>query len=204
MIITNIENQKNKGRVNIYIDNEFAFGLDREISYKYNLTIGDKLQKDYIDNLLKFEERNKVINSALRYLSYRQQSEKELIQKLRLKSYCESDISFALDYCKSKNYINDREFAKSFIRDKTNLNKYGSIRIRYELLKKGVDEDIIDKVLNIDFDEEYPTALQLGMKKISAYKSDDRNTRYRKLASYLQRKGYSYEIVSKVLKELID
>lgn len=204
MIITNIETQKNKNRVNIYIDNEFAFGLDKEIAYKHNLSIGYELQKDYIDNLLKAEERNKVINSALGYLSYRQQSEKELTQKLKSKGYCESDIDLALEYCKSKNYINDKEFAISFIRDKTNLNKYGTTRIRYELLKKGVHRSIIDEVLDLDFDQEYGMALQLGIKRLANYKPDDKNGKYRKLSAYLQRKGYSYEIISRVLKEIIN
>lgn len=204
MIITNIEMQKNKKRVNIYIDDEFAFGLDKEISYKNNLYIGLELQKEFIDNLLKVEEKNKVIDAALHYLSYRQRSERETYQKLKSKGYSDIDISSAIDYCKSKNYINDRNFAISYINDKTNLNKYGSTRIRYELIKKGVHENIIDEVLKLDFNDEYSVALQLGEKKISTYKSDDRNSKYRKLGGYLQRKGYPYEVVSKVLKELID
>jgi len=203
LIITDIEPQKNKNRVNIYLDDEFAFGLDREISYKYRLYIGQEIEKKFIEKILKTDERNKVINSALGYLSYRQRSQQEVFQKLRSKDYSHEDIEFAINYCIERNYINDIEFARSFIHDKSKLNKYGSVRIKYDLIKKGVDKSIIDQVLQADFEEEYSTALEVAEKKLASYRSDDKNSQYRKLGGFLQRRGYPYDVVSKVLRELL-
>ena len=94
------------------------------------------------------------------------------------------------------------EFAKSFMKDKINLNKHGPPRIKYELYRKGVSQEIIEKVLEEDKNE-YTRALELAKKKMSSYKNDDRNAIYRKLGGFLQRRGYSYDCISKILKELV-
>ena len=65
MKITRIESQKNINRVNIYIDNKFAFGLTDEIRYKYDLHTNKEIDEEFIEDVLKAEEQNKVINKAL-------------------------------------------------------------------------------------------------------------------------------------------
>lgn len=204
MKITSIESQKNKDRVNIYIDNLFAIGIENELRYKYKLEIGMEVDDEFITEVVKAEEQNKVINKALNFLSYRQRSEKELYESLRRKGYEGFYIDNAMDYCRKQGYLNDRSFAESFIRDKLNLNKLGTERIRYELMTKGVSRDIIDEVLVIDKDEQFDTALALAEKKVSSYKNDDYNKKYRKLGGFLQRKGYNFEIISKVLKKVLE
>ncbi|NMB07033.1 MAG: recombination regulator RecX [Tissierellia bacterium] len=203
MKITKIESQKNNNRVNIYIDGEFAFGLMAEIQYKYNLFEGMEIDTEYIEQVLLEEEQAKAKDQALRFLSYRQRSEKEIIDKLKKKGFSENTIENTLIYLKKYNLINDLEFAKSFANDKINLNGFGPKRIKYELYKKGISHEIIQKVLEEDKDNEYERALELGKKKINSYKNDDKYAKYRKLGGFLQRKGYSYECTSKVLKELV-
>ena len=107
-------------------------------------------------------------------------------------------------YCEERNYINDRLYAESFIQDKTNLNKYGSNKIRYDLISKGVSKDIIDEALDLNPDEEYERAFELAHKRIKSYKNDDKKAIYRKLGGYLQRRGYTYDIVSKVLRQILE
>lgn len=205
MIITKIETQKRRlDRVNVYIDNEFAFGLTDTLRYKYNLSRGKEVTQEFIDDVLNAEEQNKVINHALKLLSYRQRSEKEIHDKLQQKGYDEDKIEKALNYCIERNYINDKDFAESFIRDKVNINKLGAQRIKYELIAKGVAREIIDEVLNLDYDEELDMAMELALKKINSYKNDDYNAIYRKLGGYLQRRGYSFDIVRKVLDRVLD
>ena len=204
MKITKIENQKNPERVNIYIDGNFSFGLMAEIQYKYNLTEGMEINSEYIEKVLLEEEHAKAKDQALRYLGYRQRSEKEIRDKLNKIGFSEDIIGNTILYLKEYNLVDDLEFAKYFAKDKINLNGFGPQRIKHELYRKGISSDIIQKVLEEDKDEEYLRALELGKKKLPSYKNDDRNAKYRKLGGYLQRKGYSYECVSKVLKELVN
>lgn len=203
MRITKIEPQRNRNRVNIYIDNRFAIGLDDEIRYKYGLEIDMEIDDDFVKEILLAEEKNKAINYALRSLSYRARFEKEIYDALKRKGFDDNIIEDTIYYCKEKEYLNDRDFAESFVRDKINFSKLGPERIRYELRLKGISEDIINRVLRVSRDEQFETALELGKKRIRLYKDDTKDAKYRKLSGFLQRKGYSYEIVSKVLKELL-
>lgn len=203
MKITDIEPQRKKDRVNIYIDNEFAFGLSLDLKYSYDLKIDMEIDDNFIENVLKEEEARKVINSALNFLSYRQRSEREIAQKLKEKGYEEVYIQRAISYCKEQGFIDDEVFAISFIKDKQNLNNLGQYRIKRELMQKGISENIIEAVLIEDINLEYERALEIATKKYLSYKDDDRNKIYRKLGGFLQRKGYSFDIVSKILKELL-
>lgn len=204
MIITKIESQKNKDRVNVYIDGKFAFGLMKEIQYKYNLTKGMEIDQEYITGVLLEEEQSKCTNFALNFLGYRQRSEKEIVDRLRKKDFDEDMIKKTLVYLREHRLINDLEFAKSFMRDKININKHGPRKIQYELYKKGISQAIIDQVLDEDDeDDEYSRALELAQKKFPSYKNDDRNAQYRKLGGFLQRRGYSSHCVYKILDKLI-
>lgn len=204
MKITDIEPQRREDRVNIYLDNKFAFGLSLELKYSYDLYIDKEIDKSFIEDVLKEEEARKAINAALNFLSYRQRSEKEVRNKLKEKGYEENYIERAISYCREQRYIDDEAFAISFVKDKINLNQFGSHRLERELKLKGIPDDIIESVLVEDKEDEYERALKIAQKKYSTYKDDDRNKIYRKLGGFLQRKGYSFEIVNKILKELLD
>src|SRR5690625_4106482 len=203
MVITKIEGQRRKDRVNIYIDGEFAFGLTEELRFKYDLYVGRKITQEFIDSVLKSEERLKVIDAALNFLSYRQRSEKEVYQRLRQRGYEEEYILDAIDYCKDKGYINDLEFARSFVKDKINLNNFGPVRIKNELYKKGVSSEIIQQVLNMEEEEEYEMDFKLAEKRLARYRNDEKDQIYRKLGGFLQRRGFSYGVVTRILKELL-
>ncbi|MGJ0846116.1 RecX family transcriptional regulator [Tissierella praeacuta] len=203
MKITSIEPQRNKNRVNIYVDNIFSIGIDEELRYKYKLEIGMEVNDAFIKEVLEAEERNKVLNHALNLLSYRQRSENEIYTALKRKGFEDSYIEYAMNYCRENRYLDDKDFAQSFIKDKTNLNKLGPKRIRYELILKGISKDIIDELLIVDYEEQYEIAMEIALKKLKSYKNDDYNSIYRKLSGFLQRKGYSYDIISKVVKDIL-
>lgn len=202
MIITKIEPQRNNKRVNIYIDGEFAFGILKEIQYKYKLWENTEIDRNYIEDILIAEQQAKANDYALRFISYRQRSKKEIQDKLTKEGFDNKFIENTIAYLESHRLIDDLEFAKSFARDKINLNKYGPQKIKYELYKKGISDEIIDEVLDED-DTEYTRALKLAKKKLPTYKKDDKNGKYRKLGGFLQRRGYSSDCVYKILKELV-
>lgn len=202
--ITKLEPQKrNINRVSIYINDKFALGVHRNIIYKFNIEEGKVIDKEYFDKIIKSEEQKKANDYAVKLLSYRQRSQKEIEDKMKQKGYDIEIINKTLNWLKDYNLINDEDFAKEYVLSK--VKKYGSRRIKLELSRKGVDEEIIQTVLEeeIGDDTEYNIALESAKKKIKAYQGQERNTIYRKLAAYLQRRGFSYDIISKVLRELI-
>ena len=171
---------------------------------KYNLKKDMEVDDNFIENILLAEEENKALNYTLKLLSYRQRSEKEIYDALKRKGYMEEHIENVIANCRDKNYLNDKQFARSFANDKINLNKYGPERIKHELKLKGVSRNIIDEVVDFDRDEQYDMAMEVASKRMNSYRNDDKRAIYRKMSGFLQRRGFSYDIISKVVREILE
>lgn len=204
MKITKITAQRKKKRYNVYVDDNFSLGIHEDILVKYGLKKGMEISDEFIQDILMAEEKNKTLHYCLNRLSYRARSEKELRQSMERKGYTNDNIEAAIEYCKENGYIDDLAFAKAFVNDKTNLNKYGPERIRYDLMVKGFSRDIIDQALVVDRDVQLDMARELASKKISSYKGDSKRDIYRKLSGFLQRKGFTYDVVSSVVRERLE
>ncbi len=201
-----VQQKKNRDRYSIFIDGEFSFGVYENVIVKYGLTKGMKLEEDFLEDVLKKEEQEVANNYALRLLSFKMRTEQEVRRRLKEKGYEEEEmIDTTIDYLKQFNYIDDEAYARAFIKDRSTLRNMGAERIKRELYQKGVDPEISKREVEnlVDHDDEYEKALELGQKKSdTTYKNDDKNAKYRKLGGFLQRKGYSMDIVMKVLKEV--
>lgn len=206
-IITKIEVQKKrKNRYSIFIDEKFAFGVDEEVLLSYELKKGKTLDQEFIDNVLLAEEQVKANNYAMKLLSLRARSKGEIEQKMKDKGYEEPLVEGTIAYLNKYGYLNDYEFAKSFTKDRINFKKAGKALVRQELYFKGVDKDTINIVIEEVFKEEqeYETCLELAKKKISTtYRNEPKEKAYTKLSSFLVRKGYSYSLVSTIVKEVL-
>ena len=89
---------------------------------------------------------------ALNYITFKDRTEKEIHTKLKEKGYSNLDIDETIDKLKEYGYINEENYAFSYI--KSNINKKSKKIIKMELLQKGINKDIVDVQLdNIDVDE---------------------------------------------------
>ena len=204
--ITKIEIQKkNKERYSIYIDGEYSFGVYENVLIKYGLRKGMIIEDEFLEDVLKKEEQECANNYALRLLNFKMRTEKEVERKMKEKEYADDIIENTIYYLKEYKYLDDEDYARKFIKDKSSLSKMGKERIKRELYMRGVDPEITKREIEeiIDPDEEYETAMEMAIKKAnSTYKNDEPNALYRKLGGFLQRKGYSMDIVMKILKEI--
>lgn len=203
--ITKIEYQKNnKNRVNIYIDDNFAFGLDLNIMIKYSLAKNMEIEEEFINDILKAEEEINVYNYAVSILSRSAKSEKELRMKLQDKGYENQFIDNAIIKLKQQRYLDDERYSEMFINDKINFSKYGKRRIQEGLYIKGVDKEIIsEKISQLSEEDEFERAMLLGAKKIKSIKDEDTHKKGVKLSNFLIGKGFEYSVVRKVVSRLI-
>jgi regulatory protein len=149
------------------------------------------------------KELTKARNTAYRYLTYRPRSRAEIIQKLQDKEFNEAIIEAVLADLVRLGYVNDRQFANQLARSRIRLRGFGRRRIEQELKNKGIDREIIREVFaEVFVDEtEIETAKLVAGKKINAMKCLDRETRRRRLAGFLERKGFSFEIIGAILRD---
>lgn len=82
-----------------------------------------------------------IRDCALRLITFRDRTEKELREKLSEKGYEETKIEEEIEFLKSYGYIDDKRYASRFISDAIKIKKWGKLRIRTELLRRGIKED---------------------------------------------------------------
>lgn len=204
-IITKIEIQKkNKERVNIYLDEEYAFSISAELVYKENLKVKDVVDIEKLKSVADKESYLRCKNSALKIIERSYKTEKEVIEKLQMKGYEQNHIEASIEFLKEYKFLNDDYYAEAFIKDK--LNSKGSQRIKQDLIKKGIPRDKIEEKLEgIDKSAGKNTARVLANKKLRIIQKSENDT-YKisgKLYRFLISKGYTYDVVKEVVKDVM-
>ena len=206
MTITKIEIQKkNKNRASVYIDEEFAFGVHVNVIYDLGLKSGMEIDEEMRRRIISEEERKNARNYALKLIGYRSRCEAEVKRKMNEKGYSGEMIDDTVTYLMDNGFLNDEDFVRLYIESKLDINKYGLNRIEYNLRGMGISKDVIRKCM-AEFSEdvdEYALALPLAKKKLASLKKDDKEAKYRKLSGFLGRKGYSYDVISRIMRELL-
>lgn len=202
--ITNIEEQKrNKERVNIYVDNDYAFSLSKEVLLKEKIKVNDIIDMEKMKKISKEDNFMKCKNSALRIIERTIKTEKEIREKLISKEYDEESINRSIDFLKEYNFLNDENYARMYVRDKS--KGQGKNKIKYSLIRKGLDEEVIlEELSKIDEEEEENTAYEMALRKYNIIKKreSDNYKLSQKLYRFLISKGYGYDVASKVIKKI--
>ena len=145
-----------------------------------------------------------AMSMALYALAPRAKSRAELHAQL-LKRGVEAEVSSnVLDSLELQGLLNDLEFAKIWSESRRRQKKLSSGVIIQELRTKGVAQDIIDEVMQeSDPDEEYAMAYALAERKYRSCAHLDEMVIYRRVHSLLARKGFSHQVTTRILKELL-
>ncbi len=198
MIITVVKKSK-KGNILIYADGSYLASIDPEVFLKHNLKVGSYIDDDIIKELSEEISLNKAKEKALRLLSMRAHSKKELESKIT-RSLGEEYAKKASSKMEELGLINDKEFAISYAKELI-FRKFHSIsRTKLELAEKGVSNDIIDSVIDeINPNEEENIKNILEKKYFSKGKSLKDEKEFRKAVSYCQRLGYNWYQIKRVV-----
>ena len=155
--------------------------------------------------MLDLEELKKAQSTALKYLSYRDRSEFEIRERLKQKDFSEATIQETVGWLIGLGYLNDERFALNWSRSRIATKKFGEYRLRRELSAKGLASETIEQTLQVVYSEisEWDLAQSLAQKKLSQLKGVDPKSKSRRLAQYLQRKGFPSDTVFKTVNQLI-
>ena len=202
--ITKIEAQKRRpNRCSVFIDGKFAFGLGEEVAAKFGLKKGQELNEPTLKRILLGEDENKAKETALRFLSFRRRTEKEIKDKLKQKGFDENIIKRTVEKLKEYDLINDLEFATAWVKERLEYKPRGKRLLKQELWKKGIKKEIIDQVLNESCQNEDKSALELLERIKSRYKNLEPQVARRRMYGYLIRRGFTYDVISQVMRNSI-
>jgi len=204
--------RKDEKNVSVYFDNGERLILSEDTFYNSGLRKGDEISEDRFSFFIEQNILYHIKQRAFSFLARRFHSERELLIKLKQKSYEERLIKLVLNELREKSFIDDQVFANHFIEEKLKRKRWGTNKIRAALFNKGISASIIDEVLK-SFDSEEDqneAALSLVKKKYENLKKRETDNRKlkQKLIAFLLSRGFEYEIsvevVSKIIKQDYD
>ena len=199
-VITSIKPQKNNKRVNIYLDYEFAFGLDLENFVKFHLKVDQELDEKQINKIIKEAEFKKILDKLLNFATLRPRSEKEIKDYLRRKKSPESITEELFKRLNSLELLDDTKFAKWWVEQRQSFSPKTKRVLSNELRIKGIDREIIKEILEEIEIDELKLAKELIKNKMYKWERFDPKIKKQKISQYLAGKGFDWNVIQDVLK----
>ncbi len=197
--ITAITAQKrNADRVSVFLDGEFAFGLPLEAAT--HLREGQELSASEIAELQAHDAYAKAKEDAMRLIALRPRSIAEIQRSLRRKGVEEPQIDRVINRLQEIELLNDEAFARYWVDQRETFKPRSHLALRQELMQKGVNRHIIDRAV-ADVDER-KSAFRLAEKRALRWQHLPYDAFRKKMAGFLQRRGFNYEIIREVTDEI--
>ena len=189
-------------RNKIYLDTEEIMDISPLIRQKYDLNVNDNIERFYDE--ISYEAS---LEKGIFLISLKDRTKKEIRLKLEEKFRNKSAILQAIEKLEELGYLNDLNYAISYIEGRT----YGKNRISYNLFQKGIDKVTVEKAyLTLDEEKEdnvddikLEKLIEKNSKKININneREEKKIKEEQKLMQYLARQGFSLDKIFKKLKE---
>lgn len=197
--ISSIKPQRNKKRLNIYLDGKFAFGLDLVNFIKLGLKVEQELTDEDIERIVKKAEFQKTLDKLLKFATLRPRSEKEIRDWFKRKKVHESLQKELFNRLKRLELVDDRKFAAWWVEQRLEFKFKSKREIEQELRNKGIKKEVISRILSDSKMDEEKIAKQLLEMKSYRWKNLDKYEARQKISGFLARKGFSWEVISRIL-----
>lgn len=191
---------RDKERVNVYLDGEFAFGL--ALIHALWLKVGQQLSDEDIASLQAADTLEKAQQRALNLISYRPRSEKEVRLRLKRAGVDESGILTVIQKLKDAGLLNDEAFSQQWVDSRVRSSPRGKRMIRWELKQKGVgDTEIASALEGVD---DHQTAYVAASRRWPRVATLEPRERKRKLMDFLARNGFDYDVISSAVNRVLE
>lgn len=197
--ITALTKQKrNPNRVSVFLDGNFAFGVAAITAV--SLQVGQTLTATDIERIQQQDQLENAKQTAIRFIGYRPRSVMEVRRHLEKKGFEAAAIDQAIGRLEAINLLDDDEFARYWVEQRETFKPRSQMVLRQELQQKGIERQIIDAVV-ADIDET-AAARQAAEKRMTRWQQLPYDQFAAKLGGYLQRRGFSYDIIREITEEM--
>lgn len=192
------EGVRNPERVNVYVNNKYAFSLDISQVVELGVKVGRVISSAELEEFKKASEFGKMYQRALEWVLMRPRSTKEcrdyLYKKIYEKKLDKKYVDLIIEKLQAKKYLDDCRFAEYYVENRFVKKGVSAKRLKMELMKKGVAKDIVEEVLADSERNDADEIKKIITKKRARY--DDE-----KLIAYLVRQGFNYELSREMVVE---
>ncbi|WP_457652882.1 RecX family transcriptional regulator [Rhodocaloribacter sp.] len=200
-----VAQKKDPDRVSVFLDGAFAFGVHVDVALAFGLAPGRALTEAEREEILAADAVFRAKSAAFHYLAYRARTEREVRRKLSGKGFEEGVIDEVVGRLHTLGYLDDEAYARTYVQARFAGRGYGPQRIRAELLRRGVDRAHVDAALDelLAEDDVVARARRHAAKRWPRLAAEpDPRKRRKKLTDYLVRRGFSFDVVRRVVDEL--
>jgi len=198
MEITDIRPSKsNSSRLAIYVDKKYSFSLNQQSILDTKIYKGEEIDNKRLDELKQIAELDKLYFLSLSYTSSRLKSNWQVSTYLKNKGASPALIDVILNKLSKLGLVDDYKFTSSYIMDRQRLRPTSLTKLKYDLMSKHIDKDVINKAI-----EDLEVLNESSLKEIISKKR--RQLKYQddqKLMQYLIRQGYNYGEVKEALNK---
>ena len=189
---------KNKDRVNIFLDDQYAFSL--AIAAAVGLKVGDTLTEEQIAARQSQDTLEKAKEQVIRLIAQRPRSVTEVRRYLQGKGYDEPQVEQVITRLQAVDLLDDTTFSEYWIDQRLTFKPRSQMALRYELQQKGISRDVMDTLLS-EVDE-VAAATQAAERKLNSLRHLPQEEFRAKLSGFLQRRGFRYETIRQVVDTL--
>lgn len=195
-IVTDLKfSKRHPGRVQVYLDHRYAFTANQMDTAA--LAQGQQLEAEYIERMARKEEEFSAYTCAVRFLGYRQRSCREVDQYLTgRKGFARNTVDAVIQRLRDERYLDDTAFARLFVESRIRYRPRSCDFLRHELYQKGIDDVVVDTVLNGIDDENLAWRSVEG--KLKHWNELGPAAFKKRLIGFLQRRGFPLGIALKI------
>lgn len=193
--ITPVDKRKSK----VFLEEGFAFVLYRSEVGRFRIEEGTELAEDTYREILEEVLCPRAREYALHLLADSGKTEQWMKRKLTDSGYPAEAVEYALSFLWEYHFLDDAAYAQSYVR--SYARKKSRRQMVYEMQQKGVNQEYIEEALAQSPIDEEESARQMLHKRLRGRQELSYEERGR-LAAYLGRKGYSYDVIYQVLREI--
>lgn len=198
MTVTRLE-PVTKTKYKVYLDGQFAFILYKGELSRYHIAVDGKLDEEAYQSIRTEVVLKRAKLRAMHLLSDMGRTESQLRAKLEQGGYVSDIVEAAIAYVKSFGYVNDMEYARSFIESRK--DKKSRKEIYAALCQKGITKEEIEKAFEECYEiDDSKAAIEAIIRKKKFDPETADYTERQKIAGYLMRKGFRYEDVRQVIQ----
>ncbi|WP_432264524.1 regulatory protein RecX [Autumnicola edwardsiae] len=140
----------------------------------------------------------------MQFCAYRDRSHKEVEEKLKEMNMIPAAQEQIIIKLMQENFLNEERFARSFVRGKFRIKKWGRIKIKQELKLKDISNPVIKIALTeIDESDYISTLHEVAEKKVRLLKESNPFKKRKKLADHLLRRGYEASLVYQITEDYL-
>ncbi len=200
---TNLTPQKrDRDRLSVLIDDKYTFSTQRDEVAECGTSQRQVLSSDAPGITMATADDRAAYETALVFIVHKPRTEREVYRRLLRSNYDEYLAERTIDLLRTRGYLDDAAYARQYVSARFASRGYGPIRLRSELVRRGVDRRHVDAALDeLEHDDVLQAARNHLQKRANNLSETNPLQRINKLTDYLRRRGFSADVVGFVMKE---